>query len=203
VFAMIRYSALLLCIVLVTVSSVIAGQNPNSKVAVHVLPHEPDRACRRNFPAIENLCDINATYEGCGNIDVFPVFYDLVQYQGLEYGLEWPGSYSCVYTVCSDSHLWDIVWPGDGTSQIWGECRTGAVAIAGWGWITTDVPGLVRVVGHPASGHIIVGGCNTKLDTVAVTYAAGVCGAAGEGPCGPGEQAVAAATWGGIKGIFR
>jgi hypothetical protein len=192
-----------LCIILLLTGSVLGGYNPHAKVAVHVLPHQPDRACRRNLPVIEDLCEINATYDGCGDIDVFPVFYELVRYQGLEYGLEWPGSYSCVYTICADSHLLEIVWPGDGTSQIWLDCLTNPIVIPGWGWITTDVPGHVSVVPHPAGGHIIVGDCRSHLDTVETTFSAGVCGEIGRGPCYPAGQAVAATTWGNIKGMFR
>ena len=57
------------------------GANENAKAAIHVLAHDPDLTCSRNFPVIA-LCDeIVTTYEGCGDVDFFPVFFDLVEYQ--------------------------------------------------------------------------------------------------------------------------
>ena len=203
---MIRSLLLVLCCLLITAGGAVGGSNPDAKVAVHVLPFDCHRACARNFPVLENPCDIIATIKNCGDIDFFPVFFDLVEYQGVEYGVEWPGSYSCAYTICSYTHIGEIVWPGDGTSQCWQGCMSGPMVIPGWGWITVDEPGEVCIVPHPQSGGILVGGCGPgcpELDTLTTTYCAGVCAVDGEHPCKPGGQPIAATTWNSIKYIFR
>ena len=196
-------------IVLTVVTSAMGGINQYAKVAVHVVPYDCNRACTRNFPEFSNCGDINFTYSGCGDIDFFPVFFDLVEYRGLEYGAEWPGASSCVFTTCSYSHIGDIVWPGDGISQVWMDCRTQRTGVPGWGWITVDVPGQVCIVPHPVTGEITVADCHhtadlDHLDYPASTFCGGVCGASGDDPCGgPPEQATVATTWGSIKGIFK
>jgi hypothetical protein len=201
-----RIVVLILCCVLLAAGSALAGANAGAKVAVHVMPFDCHRSCNRNFPVIENECDIVATLKDCGDIDFFPVFFDLVEYQGLEYGVEWPGSYSCAYTMCSYTHLGEIVWPGDWTAQCWQGCMTGPMAIPGWGWITVDAPGEVCIVPSSPSGAILVGDCGPgcpQLDTLTTTYCAGVCAVDGKHPCKPGGQAVAAATWSSIKYMFK
>jgi hypothetical protein len=201
-----RLLLLVLYCVLIAAGSAFAGANTDAKVAVHVLPYDCHRACSRNFPVLEDECDIIATIKDCGDIDFFPVFFDLVEYQGVEYGVEWPGSYSCVFTVCCYTHIGEIVWPGDGTSQCWQSCMAGPIAIPGWGWITVDAPGEVCVVPHPLSGGIIVADCDPRwpqLDQVTTTYCAGVCQADGQHPCKAAGQPIAATTWGSIKHMFR
>jgi uncharacterized repeat protein (TIGR01451 family) len=161
----------------------LAGNNPGAKVAVHVLPHDPHRTCSSGSPGPVLCLDINTTYEGCGDMDVFPVFFDLSEYLGIEYGLEWPGSESCVFTPCSDLHIGGIVRPGDGISQVWFGCKPGPSAIAGWGWIHTTDPGLVTVVPHPYTGEVQVLDCFEAVDQPTYSASAGVCGAEGDDPC--------------------
>jgi hypothetical protein len=62
-----------------------AGANPDAKVAVHVIPHG-SRSCTKGFPVITNCAEIITTEPG-PDVDAFPVFFDLVEYQGLDYGL--------------------------------------------------------------------------------------------------------------------
>jgi hypothetical protein len=66
----------------------------------------------------------------------------------------------------------------------------------------------VCIVSHPVTDEITVGGCvhwphMGDLDNLTSIFCAGVCGADGDNICGPMEQAVAATTWGSIKGMFR
>lgn len=190
-------------------TSVTGGINESAKVAVHLVPYDCNRACSRNFPEFTDCSDINTTYCGCGNIDFFPVFFDLVEYRGLEYAVEWPGLCSCVFSTCSYCQIGEIVWPGDGISQVWLDCRQHGVAVPGWGWITVDVPGQVCVVPHPMTGNITIAGCELPaetddLDFPTAAFCGGVCGARGQNPCGgPPEQATVATTWGSIKRVFK
>ena len=169
-----------------------AGNNPGAKVAVHVLPHDPQRTCASGLPSPFLCFDITTTYAGCGDMDVFPVFFDLVEYRGVEYGLEWPGGESCAFTPCSDLHIGGLVWPGDGISQVWFGCKPGPSTVAGWGWIHTSEPGLVSVVPHPVTGEVQVLDCFEAVDQPVYGTSAGVCGAVGGDPClGGGDQALA------------
>jgi len=79
-----------ICIILTAsvllVSSSMAGSNASHKVAVHVMSHT-SRTCSKSFPAITSCADIVTTYADSGDIDVFPVFYELEEVTGIEYGL--------------------------------------------------------------------------------------------------------------------
>jgi uncharacterized repeat protein (TIGR01451 family) len=163
-----------------------AGVNPNAKAAIHVLPHNPDLTCSHNFPEIISCQQIVTTYGGCDDVDIFPVFFDLVEYQGVEYGIEWPGIGSCAFTSCSDLTIGGIENSGDGISHAWYVCHSGPVAIPGWGWLTADEYGPVCLVPHPLAGGVIVGDCDygSVLDTLETTFCAGVCGMPGDEPCG-------------------
>jgi hypothetical protein len=196
---------LLGCITVLAVTCAFGGNNPEVKIAVHVTEHEPDRACTRGFPEIEDACDIQARFKGCGDIDFFPVFLDVSEYRGLEYAAAWPGSYSCVYTVCSYTHIGEIIWPGDWVSQCWAECMPGPVAVPGWGWITTDVPGSVCITPVQWTGEITIADCedDAQLDHPVANFCAGVCGADGDDPCKALDQATVASTWGSVKAMFK
>jgi uncharacterized repeat protein (TIGR01451 family) len=163
-----------------------AGVNPNAKAAIHVLPHNPDLTCSHDFPEIISCQQIVTTYGGCDDVDIFPVFFDLVEYQGVEYGIEWPGIGSCAFTSCSDLTIGGIENSGDGISHAWYVCHSGPVAIPGWGWLTADEYGPVCLVPHPLAGGVIVGDCDygSVLDTLETTFCAGVCGMPGDEPCG-------------------
>jgi hypothetical protein len=194
---------LLFGILLVPSTGVFAGDNPDFKAAIHVLPHE-ERYCNINFPEISACAEIVYTYEGCGDIDFFPVFFNLTEYKAVEYGVIWPGSYSCSYTSCSYATMFTIVWPGDGVSHSWdGYCQPGPVAIPGWGWIYETVAGQICLVGMPATRSIAVCDCDEpcRIDYPDTTYCAGICGAEGEDPCG--QVGCDPTTWGSIKAMFE
>jgi uncharacterized repeat protein (TIGR01451 family) len=162
---------------------VVGGGNPAAKVAVHVMPHDAHRTCNSGVPEAVICLDINTTYEGCGDMDVFPVFYDVSEYLGVEYGLDWPGTESCTFTHCSDLRIGEIVWPGDGISQVWFSCQPGPTAIPGWGWIYTTEPGLVSVAPHPYAQEVHILDCLEALDQPIYRASAGVCGFPGDDPC--------------------
>lgn len=186
--------------VLVLTTYVLAGNNPVAKVAVHVQGHNSKQGCT-GLPAIAGCEDINTTYAE-SSFDAFPVFFDLAEYLGVEYGMCWPDwTYSAAWTQCADLVIGGIVWPGDGVSQTWLGCRAGGIAITGWAWLYADGPGLVGICNHPLTGKIQVLDCADGLDEPVGNYSAGVFGAEGDDPCAP--VMIQATTWGAIKGMFE
>ena len=161
----------------------LGGENTGAKIAVHVLAHDPQRTCTSGMPGLVLCTDVNTTYAGCGDMDVFPVFYDVNEYKGVEYALEWPGSESCAFTSCSDLMIGGIVWSGDGISQVWFDCKPGPTAVPGWGWIHTMEPGLVSVAPHSYTQEVQILDCLEGVDQPVYRAGAGVCGFAGDDPC--------------------
>jgi hypothetical protein len=177
-----------------------AGANPSAKAAVHVAPHWAKQSCG-NLPYITNCVDIVTTEPGF-SVDAFPVFFDLVEYLGFEYGMCWPAEwlYSCAFTNCADLVIGDIKWSGDGVSQTYFNCQYGA-GVPGWGWLYAGGPGMICICPHPQSGVIWVLDCHDDVDTPICGFCAGVYGAIGDDPCDPTGTEVS--TWGGIKSIFK
>ncbi len=187
---------LAVALTLVLSASAFAGANPEAKVAVHVLNHA-SRSCSKNFPSISGCQDIITTNEGI-NVDFFPVWFDLTEYQGFEYGVMWEGP-SCMFTSCSDLTIGDILYPGDGISHAWTSCQPGPVGIPGFGWIYSY--GMVMIVPHPESGELVVGDCASIVDPPICIFAAGTNGMLGDDPCAP--TANEESTWGSIKSMFK
>jgi hypothetical protein len=176
-----------------------AGANWLSKGAIHVLAHEA-RTCTENYPVIGGCADIVTTYPG-NSVDAFPVFYDMVEYQRIDYALMWPGSQSCVFTSCSDHVAGTIVWPDDGVSHTWDVCHSGPVVIPGWAWIQDT--GLIHLKPHPTIGGVYVYDCNGEPDNPCYNYAAGIGGYIGDDPCEPIDPSAAESdTWSSIKSLF-
>lgn len=193
-------ASLVFAVVLLPVLSVsaFAGANGYAKACVHVEAHG-SRTCTKSFPTITTCWDIVST-EPNPDVDAFPVFYDLVEYQGFDYGMDWPGLYSCAFTSCSDLAIGTITWPGNGISHAWYSCQPGPVAVTGWGWIYDY--GLICIVPHPTAGGVNVGDCAGQLDMVCAACCAGVGGYIGDDACS-NTTGAEQGTWGGIKYIFR
>jgi hypothetical protein len=162
---------------------VLAGANCCAGMAVHVLPHDGNRSCTNEFPDMEFCYFVNTTHGGCEDIDVFPVFFYLAEYQGFDYGLSWPGASSCAFTSCSDLSIGRLESSGDGISHAWYTCQPGPLAIPGWGWITGDTPGRICIVPHPLAGGPNIGDCSSELDQPVTSACAGICGEEGDEPC--------------------
>jgi hypothetical protein len=188
--------------VLAVSSVAIAGSNPNVKVGIHVLPHDPERWCYLNFPVINDPSEIVFTYEGCEEVDFFPVFFDLNECLCVEYAVVWPGNQTCSFNPCSYSHIGEIIEPGDWIAHCWDGCKTDYAVIPGWGEVTMDHYGLVCLAPTPESGRIGILDCNDRIDTPIANFCAGVCGRVGEDPL-QDDQATVSGTWGGVKSMFR
>ena len=178
-----------------------AGQNPEAKVAIHVEAHV-SRTCTKNFPTIASPDDIVYTDAGT-DMDAFPVFFDMVEYQGFDYGMTWPGTYSCAFTSCSDLTIGTIQYPDDGISHAWYACQASGIAVVGWGWISEPAAARICIVNHPVAAGIIAGDCSGVKDTIYVdeehVFCAGIAGGTGDKPQSPTE----ATSWGKIKAIFK
>jgi hypothetical protein len=195
--------ALALCALLAVLGGdlALAGSNSEVAVSVHVISHASKRSCSSGLPSIARCDDIKTT-EASADADCFPVFYDLSEYLGCQYGLTWPGSYTCVFTSCSDLVLGEMVNPGDGIVHAWTSCHSGRVAIPGWARIYEPAGGKVCVVAHPDAGEIFVLDCSEGLDGPFETPScAGIGGRPGDEPCGD-RPPTQDGTWGEIKSMF-
>ncbi len=184
------------------------GVNRTAKVAVHVLPHNDTMTCVRHFPSLEGCQDIITTSSE-HDVDFFPVFYDLVEYTSVEYSVTWPGTYSCVFTSCTESTVGTIRWPAghgdpeqweDSIWSVWIECQQGPVAIPGWGWLYEPNPSMICIVPHRISGAITLVDCNAGPNWLQCNFCAGFAGAAGDAPCGASRTEDK--TWSEIKAMF-
>jgi hypothetical protein len=190
---------IIITVVVIASANAFAGQNPLAKVAVHVIPHA-SRSCTKSFPSIATCEDIITT-EPSPDVDAFPVFFDLTEYQGLEYGMTWPGMYTAVFTSCSDLTIGGIVATGDGVSHAWTVCQYSGVAIPGWAWIYDY--GVICVVPSPENeeGEITIGDCTPEPDVPVCVFCAGIGDSVGDDPCIP--ISTEPTTWGAIKGMYR
>jgi hypothetical protein len=178
-----------------------AGNNPSAKVAVHVRAHNAKLGC--SVGTINGCADIVTTETGF-SVDAFPVFYDLEEYLGVEYGLCWPASWGTAqFNNCADLVIGSIVNPGEGASHTWFACQVN-VAIPSFIWLYAGAPGgMICPCPHPISGVINVLDCAEGLDDPCAIFCAGVFGVTGDDPCEAGASATEASTWGGIKAIFE
>ena len=187
----------------VTLRTSLCGTGREGMAAIHVLPRDASRTCTENFPQTDFCEEISWTEPAC-QVDFFPVFFGLDEFQGLEYGLTWPSAWgSITYVSCSDITLGEVVQPGDGISHSWSDCKTSPIIFAGYGRIDALGPGRISIVPHPATGTIKVITCHYGSYEAGPTFSGGVCGAEGDEPCGGGPQRVQPTTWGAIKAMFR
>jgi hypothetical protein len=174
-------------------------RNPDVKVATHVRSHNSKAGC--DIGTVLNCADIVTTEPGY-SVDAFPVFFDLNEYLGCEYGLCWPAwTYSATFTSCSDLVIGGIQWPGDGASHAWLNCQPGPVAVPSFVWLYADGPGMVCPCPHPVSEEINVLSCAEELDEPMCIFCAGVYGMIGDDPCEPTRTEPR--SWGSIKAMFE
>lgn len=194
-------AAVALTLILSTVA--FAGSNPSGKMALHVKNYNDRQNCVTNMPVITGCADIVTTYAGA-DFHVFPVFYDLAEFKGCEYGLTWPvWTYSADFTSCSDLTIDGILNPGDGISHAWIACQTATVCVPGYARLTAETPAMVCPVPYPPTGLISILDCTQGLDSPCAVFCAGVYGLTGDDPCAGGASATEGSTWGGIKAIFE
>jgi hypothetical protein len=184
------------------------GENPDVKVAVHVM-YQEDRGCTENFPVITGCEDILNYSPGLNhNPDVFPVFFDIVEYKRLDYAVNFTdGGWSVVFHSCSDNAVIDESQQGFWEiSQTYTECQPGPVAIPGW-FVLWFEQGWACIVEHPASSMIKIGDCQDPMgiDSPPCSFCSGVghvydCTDPCD-PCQPSENQ--RSTLGEVKAMFR
>lgn len=181
-----------------------AGSNLYYKAALHVTTHE-ERTCDAGWPEITDCAGINTVYLGCGDFDVFPVFFDLAEVGRIEYALSWPAAWGdCVFTPCAgDNIIGDIVSSGDGIAHEWDQCYQAEIVLPGYAWFSSPAtPGQIVLTTNPLTGFLGTTDCDGARDFAIGLAASGVCGIPGEDPCdcGCGSQP---RTWSAIKSMFR
>jgi hypothetical protein len=193
-------SIAVLTLILASGTLALAGNNPDTKVAVHVRPHDAGPGC--DYGTINSCHDLVMTEPGA-SFDAFPVFFDIAEFMGCEYGMWWPEwTYSAAFSNCADQVIGDIAWPYDGASHTWSTCQTGTwVCVPSYIWLYADGPGMVCVIQHPVNGEPKVFDCEEGWDEALETFCAGVNGYVGDDPCPPVEASPD--TWGGIKDRFE
>jgi hypothetical protein len=181
------------------------GSNQGHKLAIHVKSHPT--SCSAGYPSFNHCGEIEFTYAGTGDIDVFPVFFELTEYLVVEFGLEWPAGWGTASWVRCDGDIsvGDIVHPGDGTAVDWAACQTTWSAAPGFAWLTAYGSGVIRAVPNPATGDYGAVDCDPD-DPVydypfGEPYSAGVGGETGDDPCRP--KGGSESSWGTIKSMFR
>jgi len=175
-----------------------AGNNPTAKAAVHVRAHNAKLGCN---VTIGSCVDIVTTEAGF-SVDAFPIFYELTEFLGVQYGLTWPAwAYSAAFQNCSDLVIGAVSTPGTGAAHTWTACQTG-IAIPSFVWLYADGPGYICLSDYPDSdppGFYVLD-CAEGLDTPEWAICGGVNGAVGDDACNPATEA---ATWSEIKKIFK
>jgi len=167
-----------------------------------VMAHASKRSCSSGLPSVIWCNDLKTT-EASSDVDCFPVFYDLSEYKGCEFGLTWPGTYTCTFTSCSDLVIGDIVNPGDGIAHTWTACQGDRVAIPGWARIYEPAGGRICVIPAPGKSEIYVLDCGQQLDSPdEAPSCAGIAGRQGDNPCGGDAPPTEDGTWGEIKTLF-
>jgi hypothetical protein len=158
-------------------------RNYDAKIAVHVVEYDPHMNCGERLPVIQGCAWIQSTYEGA-DVLAFPIFFDLCEYQGVEFGLSWPDwEGGAVWQSCADLSIGEITHPGDGVSQVWHDCHLDNAVVPGWIWVYADGPGHIEPCGHPYTGEVQILNCWQEVDKLYWGYRAGVNGAEGDNPC--------------------
>lgn len=182
----------------------VGGGNLNYKAALHVTPHA-ERTCEAGWPEIADCNGINTVYPGCGDFDVFPVFFDLAEVGRIEYALVWPAAWGeCVFTPCAGDNITGSIFsPGDGIAHEWNQCYQADIVIPGYAWFSSPVtPGQLILTTNPLTGFLGATDCAGTRDFAIGLAASGVCGMPGEDPCSCG-CASQPHSWSEIKSMFR
>ncbi|MFH1218984.1 MAG: hypothetical protein V1694_00830 [Candidatus Eisenbacteria bacterium] len=190
-----------------SITTRVCGQyqrNTYFKVAIHVKSHDVE--CE-SVPAFQYCTQISTTYQGCGEVDVVPVFFGLAEYSVVEFAVDWPQEWgSCTFTRCKgDIAVGNIVHSGDGIAIAWIDCQYAIIVAPGFVSLHATTPGLISPHSNPATGELDVVNCAPSpgpyVDYPVAVIRAGVCGATGEVPCS--TTRVQPSTWGQIKAQFK
>jgi len=192
-------------LILVLVASSCLAADSDVKIAMHIKAHDGYQTCD-NLPAISGCGDFTTTYQGCGSVDVFTVFFDFEGCTGAEWALTWPEEWGTALTShCGEFAIGSIIYPGDWLAVTWSTCQPGPSVITAWTWLEAFSPGTVDPIPkyriEPWGPFMGITDCGFAEHHVMCAFGAGACGVFGGDPCGP--TAVEPTTWGAIKGLLR
>ena len=180
-----------------------AGQNISAKTAVHVKAH--GTSCTQGYPTF-TMCDqMITTWSSLGDIDVIPVFYNLVAYREVGLVVTWPPEWGSMSWVrCKgDAATGNLVHSGDYTDISWTSCQYKWSAAPGYGWLHATTRGSI-CTSRNISHWCIVIDCSPPpgpyWDWTCISCS-GVGGWIGDDPCMP-SSGVEPSSWGGIKALF-
>jgi len=179
-----------------------AGNNYNGKVAVHMKQH--GTSCTQGYPAFTSCDQIVFMWPTFEDIDVLPVFYDLVEYREIELTLRWPSQWGSLSWVrCKgDAATGTLRNPGDRTHISWSTCqRTWSVA-PGYGWLHPTTPGFICGISSTECRVLDCSPWPGPWEDVMCPNCSAV-GYYGDDPCRPFDSATHQGTWGQIKAMFK
>lgn len=184
-------------------SAAFAGHNFGAKIAVHVKAH--GTSCTEGFPSFNDCNDMITTWHDCGDVDVIPVIYDLIDYTSIRLVLYWPGEWgSMQWTRCKgNSATGDLVHPTDYTVITWDACQYTWAVGAGYGWLHTTSQGFVCGFDSQFNKCQVLDCDPTypRWDFVCPTCSA-ICGSyVGDDPCVSWSK-TSETTWGAVKAAF-
>jgi hypothetical protein len=188
------------------VAAASAGGNPQCRAAIHIKAHPT--SCTEGYPSFPSCVAINTTYWGTGDVDIMPVFYDLVAFTSVEFGIEFWNypSTSIAWTRCQgDAAVGTITHSGDGTVITWNTCQTVYSVAPGYGWMTIVGPEFICPTYNPVTHHLGMVDCSPSpgpyFDYTMVAPCGGLGGTWGDDPCY--ADAVQPTTWGAIKALLK
>jgi hypothetical protein len=192
-------------LVLILIASICRAGDEDVKVALNIRAHSEEQTCD-NLPEITGCADILTTHSGCGDVDVFTVFFDFEGCRHTEWGLDWPAEWgSALTTHCADLAINTITMPGDWISVAWSTCQPGPTIVSAWTWLVAGSSGMIDPIYRPGAESVPpflgITDCDFVERGVICIFSGGICGYCGDDPCGP--SATEAGTWGAIKGMFK
>jgi hypothetical protein len=175
-----------------------AGMNANAWIAFHVKQH--GTSCTEGFPIFTSCAQITTTYWGAGDIDVIPVFFNLLQYTQVGIAMDWPPEWGTMSWVrCKgDGQIGTLTDPNTYARIYWSTCQQGWSVAPGYGWLHATGPGFV---GSSFTIPSLVYDCepSPQADRACPGWS-GIGGVIGNDACS--ESATDETSWGRVKAIF-
>lgn len=177
------------------------GPNFNGKLAVHLKAH--GTSCTEGFPVFDLCDDIVFTYPGIGDIDLIPVYYDMVEYMEVGFTLWWPTEWGPMSWVrCrGDAATGTLLNPGDHTHITWTSCQWHWSEAPGYGWV--HATGWAYLGASRASAVDCGNWWGYPVtDEICCTWS-GVGGMVGDDACRPFDSEIEETSWGAIRSMFK
>ena len=118
-------------------------------------------SCTKAYPTFASCEAISTTWANTGDFCAMPVFFDLVEYVAVGFGIDWPADWGTGSWVrCKgDLAVGGITNPGEGTGITWTACQNTWSVAPGYIWLAASGAGMVELVADPATGDLGVVDC--------------------------------------------